>query len=35
MKFPEVGSQAPEFESSTDEGNPIKLSDYRGKTVVL
>lgn len=35
MKFPEVGSQAPEFESSTDEGNPFKLSDYRGKTVVL
>lgn len=35
MNFPDVGTQAPEFESLTDDGKPIKLSDYQGKTVVL
>ena len=35
MAFPEVGTQAPQFESLTDEGKAIKLSDYRDKTVVL
>ncbi len=35
MEFPEVGSQAPEFEALTDDGTSIKLSDYRDKTVVL
>jgi len=35
MAFPEVGSTAPDFESKTDSGEDIKLSDFRGKTVVL
>lgn len=30
-----VGDKAPEFESRDQDGNPIKLSDYRGKRVVL
>jgi peroxiredoxin Q/BCP len=30
-----VGDQAPDFEAVTDEGKPVKLSDYRGKRVVL
>jgi peroxiredoxin Q/BCP len=35
MKLPEVGQPAPEFESLDDSGETIKLSDYRGKEVVL
>ena len=35
MGFPEVGTVAPDFESQTDAGDAIKLSDYKGKTVVL
>ncbi len=35
MGFPEVGTVAPDFESQTDAGEAIKLSDYKGKTVVL
>ncbi|WP_158861591.1 thioredoxin-dependent thiol peroxidase [Lunatibacter salilacus] len=31
----EVGQQAPDFESKDQDGNTIKLSDYRGKKVVL
>lgn len=27
----EVGQTAPEFESKDQDGNPIKLSDFRGK----
>ena len=30
-----VGSQAPDFESTDQNGNKVRLSDYRGKTVVL
>jgi thioredoxin-dependent peroxiredoxin len=30
-----VGDQAPDFEAVTDEGKHVKLSDYRGKRVVL
>ena len=30
-----VSDVAPDFELLTDEGNPVKLSDYRGQTVVL
>jgi thioredoxin-dependent peroxiredoxin len=32
---PTVGSQAPEFTLSSEEGTPISLKDYRGKWVVL
>lgn len=31
----EVGSPAPEFELKDQHGTPVKLSDYRGKKVVL
>lgn len=30
-----VGQKAPEFEAKDQNGNPIKLSDYKGKKVVL
>ena len=30
-----IGDQAPDFESKDQNGSPIKLSDYRGKKVVL
>jgi peroxiredoxin len=30
-----IGQQAPDFEVQNLEGKPVKLSDYRGKTVVL
>jgi len=31
----QVGDVAPEFESTDQDGNPVKLTDYRGKKVVL
>jgi peroxiredoxin Q/BCP len=31
----EVGQLAPDFELLTDEGNTVKLSDFRGKRLVL
>jgi len=31
----EVGQQAPDFESKDQDGNTVKLSDYKGKKVVL
>jgi len=31
----EIGKQAPDFEAKDQSGNTIKLSDYRGKKVVL
>ncbi|MCP5101173.1 MAG: thioredoxin-dependent thiol peroxidase [Chloroflexi bacterium] len=31
----EIGNMAPDFELLTDEGNVVKLSDYRGKRVIL
>jgi peroxiredoxin Q/BCP len=31
----QVGDVAPDFEAVTDEGKRVKLSDYRGKRVVL
>jgi thioredoxin-dependent peroxiredoxin len=30
-----VGDKAPNFESKDQDGNPIKLSDFRGQCVVL
>lgn len=30
-----IGDLAPDFESKDQNGNPIKLSDYRGKKVIL
>ena len=30
-----AGETAPDFELLNDEGKPVKLSDYRGKKVVL
>ena len=30
-----VGDTAPDFEAATDSGDTVKLSDYRGKRVVL
>jgi peroxiredoxin Q/BCP len=30
-----VGDQAPDFEATTDTGDRIKLSDYRGQRVIL
>ena len=35
MKLPQPGDPAPEFEALTDTGQSIKLSDYKGKNVVL
>jgi peroxiredoxin Q/BCP len=31
----EEGRPAPDFEFATDEGEPVSLSDFRGKPVVL
>ncbi|AWW32477.1 thioredoxin-dependent thiol peroxidase [Echinicola strongylocentroti] len=31
----ETGNQAPDFEAKDQDGNTIKLSDYKGKKVVL
>lgn len=33
--MPAVGEQAPDFELLNQDGKPVKLSDYRGKKVVL
>lgn len=35
MAFLEIGMIAPDFESKTDAGEAVKLSDFRGHTVVL
>jgi len=31
----QVGDMAPDFEALTDEGKPVRLSDFRGKKVIL
>lgn len=33
--MPKVGETAPDFELLNQDGNPVRLSDYRGKKVVL
>ena len=33
--MPAIGELAPDFEMLTDEGKSVKLSDFRGKTVIL
>ena len=33
--MPAIGEQAPDFELLNQDGNPTKLSDYRGKKVIL
>jgi thioredoxin-dependent peroxiredoxin len=35
MEFPQVGETAPDFTAQTDTGETLKLSDLRGKRVVL
>jgi thioredoxin-dependent peroxiredoxin len=35
MGIPAAGQTAPDFEIKTDAGNTVRLSDYRGKKVVL
>jgi peroxiredoxin Q/BCP len=35
MKLPKVGDPAPEFEGLDESGNPVRLSDFRGKELVL
>lgn len=35
MEAPQAGDQAPDFEALTDNGDPITLSDFKGKDVVL
>ena len=33
--MPEIGQTAPDFELLNDEGKPTRLSDFRGREVVL
>lgn len=33
--MPRVGEQAPDFELLNQDGKPVKLSDFRGKKVIL
>ena len=35
MKLPEIGHPAPDFEANDQEGKTIKLSNYKGKNIVL
>jgi peroxiredoxin Q/BCP len=35
MSAPQVGTPAPNFTAATDSGATVKLSDYRGRRVVL
>jgi peroxiredoxin Q/BCP len=33
--MPTIGELAPDFELESDAGKPVKLSDFRGKKVIL
>lgn len=33
--MPNVGERAPEFELTSDAGTKVRLSDFRGKRVIL
>jgi hypothetical protein len=33
--YPKAGERAPDFTAYTTEGNPVRLSDFRGQVVVL
>jgi thioredoxin-dependent peroxiredoxin len=35
MTLVEQGAQAPDFELSDQDGNPVRLADFRGRTLVL
>ena len=35
MPMPQVGQPAPEFQLQTDAGETVRLSDLRGRSVVL
>jgi len=35
MAMPRVGEPAPDFELETDSGETVRLSDFRGRRVVL
>ena len=35
MEIPKIGETAPDFELQTDKGQTVRLSDYKGKHVVL
>ena len=35
MKTPNVGSVAPDFELQNQDGKLVRLSDYKGKQIVL
>ena len=35
MNMPKPGEKAPDFEATSDSGDTIKLSDYKGKDIVL
>lgn len=33
--MPDIGTSAPDFETTNQDGKSVKLSDFRGKKVIL